>query len=241
MNRGTMLAGALAVMGLAGSAVASVTFVSSNRNIALSTGRGSIEFPGSPSQQAQDSTTAAGVFASSIAEFVPLGTGGNFTAASASQDSFVGTNVFSGSGSVQASAQVTGFWHHEVRSSFSVVFELASDTPIRLEAEVYDMGGFGAPFSSLRLVSWPPGSSEDPIVELESDGSAPSSGIFELVLPAGQYFLNASAYIGLEDQAVGLLDFEFDLGWSFELTFIPAPGSLALLAFGGLAASRRRR
>lgn len=230
-----MLAGALAVMGLAGSAVGSVTITSVNRSTEVFA-RASAAFVGpNVSDSDQESSAVTGLFqsdlgAAAVSEQISV-------EAAASQDSFVNGSFIGGTGSVSGSAPMISFGDVTeiyAESLMSVGFQVSVPTPVSMAASLAPVGGYGdGGINSVMLYNdgW------DILFELEFSGS----GNYDAVLQPGSYTLYVVVRIDFIETSSTTGPFMGEHEWDVSLAIIPAPGSLAILAFGGLMASRRRR
>lgn len=243
MNRGTMLAGALAVMGLlgvAGGAMGSVTITSVDRAVSVDAYLAALDVgPFTDFDIVQ--TDAKGIFeASLLAEAEFLGT---FGRVAASQTSNIQGNSISGqllTTAAVATNESNPFALTEIDvSAFSrmeIEFVVYSEVSMVYSGSFVSWWGIEA--RAFLLLSGPDG-----FVDLVNDGSDEIGSVFEqeFILVPGVYTLVAESYIDEVNFPANNPFETVPYTLDFQLMFIPVPGSLALLAFGGLVASRRRR
>lgn len=243
MNHGTMLAGALAVMGqlsVAGGAMGSVTITSVDRAVSVDAYLAALDVgPFMDFDIVQ--TDAKGIFeASLLAEAEFLGTFGRIAA---SQVSDVQGSSISGQLLTTAAVATNEFnplvlteIHVSAFSRMEVEFTVHSEISIVYSGSFVSWWGVEA--RAFLLLSGPDGFST-----LINDSSDEIGSVFEqeIILIPGAYTLIAESSIDEVNFPANNPFETVPYTLDFQLMFIPVPGSLALLAFGGLVASRRRR
>lgn len=219
MNHGTMFASGMAVLAIsAGSVFGSVSITESFRTLQVfaSTSSGNI-------LEDEFTFTELGAYDN---ELDAMRQGGAVSAyAFASQNTLISVDHFSGRLDVEAMVVAGSPSNAESVPNASVVvrFEVSEPTEI-----LFSGSATGNSFGMFGLLQ-----NSDPLFSVFEAGTITDLSL--ILMPDYEYEFYAS--VGFNQQGAG--GFVDDL--VFDLRFIPAPGSLAMLAFGGLAAPRRRR